>query len=231
MKWRGSNPLEQNAPVASLQQELAERRALIEKYVPEETRALNRRAVEEIRGSGILTRVLPKGAQAPAFTLPDQDGTDVSSAALLGKAPLVMVFFRGRWCPFCVGQLEAMNFILPQIEQAGAALVAISPQTVKQCFFMRDQHQLRFPLLSDAGNQVARRFGLVYRAPDYQQQLYSRTFVNLPFINGESSWELPIPATWVIARDGTVLYVSADPDYTQRPEPGEVLLCLRPARV
>ena len=117
-----------------------------------------------------------------------------------------------------------MNLLLPQIEQAGASLVAISPQTVQQSFFMADQHKLRFPLLSDAGNQVARQFGLVYRVPDDQQAIYRRAFVNLPFANGDSSWELPIPATFIVDRDGTILYASADEDYTQRPEPQEILL-------
>lgn len=226
MKWRGSNPLEQNAPVTSLKQELAERKAQIEKYVPEESRALNRRAVEEIRASGIRERVLPKGAKAHAFSLPDHDGKEASSAALLVRGPLIVVFFRGRWCPFCVGQLEAMNYALPQIEHAGAGLVAVSPQTAKQNSLMRDQHQLRFPLLSDVANRVARQFGLVYRVPGYQQQQYSKTFVNLPFLNGDSSWELPIPATFAIAPDSTVLQVFADPDYTQRPEPDDVLAVL-----
>ena len=108
-----------------------------------------------------------------------------------------------------------MNLILPQIEQAGASLVAISPQTVQQSFFMVDQHKLRFPLLSDAGNQVARQFGLVYRVPDEQQAIYRRAFVNLPFANGDDSWELPIPATFILDRDGTILYASADEDYTR----------------
>ena len=143
--------------------------------------------------------------------------------ALLSKGRLVICFFRGRWCPFCVGQLEAMNLLVPQIEQAGACLVAISPQTVQQSFFMADQHKLRFPLLSDVGNQVARQFGLVYRVPDDQQAIYRRAFVNLPFANGDQSWELPIPATFIVDSDGTILYASADEDYAQRPEPREIL--------
>jgi len=115
-----------------------------------------------------------------------------------------------------------MNEALHQIEQAGATLVAISPQTARQAFFMHDQHQLQFPLLSDAGNRLARQFGLVYRVPTPQQQIYSRTFVNLPFLDGDDSWELPVPAVYVLERDRTVLYASADPDYTKRPEPDEV---------
>ena len=156
------------------------------------------------------------GATAPAFQLPDHDGKIVSSSDLLAKGRLVLCFIRGRWCPFCVGQMEAMNLILPQIEQAGATLVAISPQTVKQSYFMHDQHKLRFPLLSDAGNKVARQFGLTYRVPEAQEAIYRRAFVNLPLANGDESWELPIPATYIIDRDGTVLYASANEDYTER---------------
>src|SRR5205807_5275597 len=165
--------------------------------------------------------------KAPEFDLPDHDGKNVSSADLLAAARLVLCFIRGRWCPFCVGQMEAMNFILPEMEQAEAKLVAISPQTVKQSFFMHDQHKLRFPLLSDAGNQVARQFGLTYRVPEFQQAVYRRAFVNLPFINGDESWELPIPATFILDRDGTILYASANEDYTERPEPADTVEFLK----
>jgi peroxiredoxin len=119
--------------------------------------------------------------------------------------------------------MEAMNLVLPQIAQAGATLVAISPQTVKQSFFMHDQHKLRFPLLSDVGSKVARQFRLTYRVPQVQQAVYRRAFVNLPLANGDESWELPIPATYILDRDGTILYASANEDYTERPEPSEIV--------
>jgi peroxiredoxin len=122
--------------------------------------------------------------------------------------------------------MEAMNLVLPVIEQAGATLVAISPQTVQQSFFMRDQHKLRFPLLSDAGNKVARQFGLTYRVPDEQKAIYQRAFVNLPFVNGDDSWELPIPATYIIDSVGSVIFASANEDYTERPEPTDILRTL-----
>ena len=123
--------------------------------------------------------------------------------------------------------MEAMNLILPEIEQAEAKLVAISPQTVKQSFFMHDQHKLRFPLLSDTGNQIARKFGLSYQVPELQQTVYRRAFVNLPFTNGDESWELPIPATFILDRDGTILYASANEDYTERPEPAAIVEFLK----
>ncbi len=194
----------------------------MEKYVPGETQALNRRAVEEIRGSGVAERRLAAGAAAPQFELPDQDGISVSSSTLLQSGPLIVVFLRGRWCPFCVATAEAWNEALPQVRAAGASLIAISPQTVHQSYLMHEQHKLALPLLSDAGNAVARQFGLVYRVPEYQQETYARTFVNLPFVNGNASWELPIPAVYVV-RDGTISLAAADPDYTVRTEPAEVL--------
>jgi peroxiredoxin len=166
------------------------------------------------------------GAKAPEFKLQDHDGKILSSVDLLAKRRLVLCFIRGRWCPFCVGQMEAMNLVLPEIDEAGAMLVAISPQTVRQSFFMHDQHKLRFPLLSDPGNEVARQFGLTYRVNEEQQGVYRRAFVNLPFANGDESWQLPIPATFILERDGTVLYASANEDYTERPEPVDILQAL-----
>jgi peroxiredoxin len=195
----------------------------MEKYVPAETRALNRRAVEEIRASGIAERILPVGKEAPQFELPDHDGKTVSSSALLAKGPLVLVFVRGRWCPFCVATVEAWNEALPRVRESGATLLGISPQTMHQSYLMHEQHKLGFPLLSDAGNALARKLGLVYRVPPYQQEIYARTFVNLPFINGDASWELPLAAVFAIAAGGVVRYASVNPDYTLRTEPGDVV--------
>lgn len=223
MKWRSLEESKPGLDTRPLREIFAERKELIAKYVPPETQAIHSQAVEELKSRDLAANILPVGAKAPAFELPDHNGKMVSSADLLAKGRLVLSFIRGRWCPFCVGQMEAMNLVLRQIEQAGAAFVAISPQTVKQSFFMHDQHQLRFPLLSDAGNKVARQFGLTYRVPSLQEAIYRRAFVNLPFTNGDESWELPIPATYIVDRDGTVLYASANEDYTERPEPTEVV--------
>jgi peroxiredoxin len=227
MKWRS---LEESAPdtdLRPLREIFAERKELIAKYVPPETEAVHARAVAALKEKCLAGNILAVGAEAPAFELKDLNGKLISSADLLSKGRLVICFFRGRWCPFCVGQLEAMNLILPQIEQAGASLLAISPQTIQQSFFMADQHKLRFPLLSDAGNEVARRCGVVYRVADEQRAIYRRAFINLPFANGDDSWELPIPATFIFNRDGTVLYAAASEDYTERPEPSDILHTLQ----
>jgi peroxiredoxin len=223
MKWRSLEEPAAATETRSLAEIFAERKELIAKYVPAEVQAIHERAIVEVRDSGIAGRALRSGDTAPDFELADQNGTPLRAADLLRKGMLVMCFFRGRWCPFCVGQLEAMNAIFPQIQALGALLVGISPQTAHQSYLMADQHHLRFPLLSDTENKVARQFGLVYRVPEYQQEIYQRAFVNLPFANGDSSWELPIPAVYVLDRDSTILHASVNPDYTERPEPAEIL--------
>jgi peroxiredoxin len=223
MKWRS---LEESAPsieIRPLREIYAERKELIAKYIPAETQAIHTQAVAESKQQQLAANILPVGAKAPDFELQDHNGKLVSSSDLLAQKRLVICFIRGRWCPFCVGQMEAMNLILPQIEETEASLVAISPQTVKQSFFMHDQHKIRFPLLSDAGNKVARQFRLTYRVPQAQEAVYRRAFVNLPFANGDESWELPIPATYIVGRDGTIVYASANEDYTERPEPSEIV--------
>jgi len=223
MKWRSLEESTPGTDTRSLREIFAERKQLIAQYVPAETQAVHARVIAELRQRGLAANSLAVGSKAPDFTLPDQNDRLISSTDLLAKGRLVLCFFRGRWDPFCCGQLEAMNRILPEIDRAGASLAAISPQTTKQAFFMADQHHLRFPLLRDATNQIARQFGLVYRVPDEQQAIYRRAFINLPFANGDESWELPIPATYILDRNRTILYASANEDYTERPEPAEIL--------
>jgi peroxiredoxin len=229
MKWRSLQESGAYSDLRSLREIFAERKETISKYVPADVQAVHTRAVAVLKAQALAVGALGVGAQAPVFELSDHNGRRVSSSGLLGKGRLVICFIRGRWCPFCVGQMEAMNYIAPQIAAAGASIVAISPQTEKQSFFMRDQHKFSFPMLVDAHNDVARQFGLVYRIPDEQQALYRSTFVNLPFVNGDSSWELPIPAAYIVDRDGTILFAAANEDYTERPEPLEILSVLENA--
>jgi len=223
MKWRSLAESGSYIDQRPLAQVFAERKDLIAEYVPPDVQVVHARTVAALKQQGLAAKSLAVGARAASFELPDHDGKLVSSAALLEKKRLVVSFIRGRWCPFCVGQMEAISGIAEQVEAAGASLLAISPQTQKQAYFMHDQHKLAFPILVDAHNKLARQFGLVYHVLEEQQAIYRRTFVNLPFVNGDDSWELPIPATYVIDRDGTILFASGNEDYTARPEPLEIL--------
>ena len=242
MKWRSLDESTPGQTTRSLRQIYAERKELIAQYVPAEVQSVHVGVVSELKRSGIAERALLVGSQVPEFELPDSTARRVGSADLLERGPLVLCFIRGRWCPFCVGQMEALNAVHPQIEKLGASLLVISPQTVHQSFLMADQHHLRFLLLSDQENRVARQFGLVYRVRADQQEIYRRAFINLPAINGDNSWELPIPATYILGsgeagearlrlpsgqirppQQHPVLYASVNSDYTDRPEPTEVI--------
>jgi peroxiredoxin len=223
MKWRSLEEATPGSETCSLAEVFIERKELIAKYVPAEIQAIHARVITELKQSGTVGQALQPGGKAPDFELSDPKGAGVRSVELLRKGPLVVCFFRGRWCPFCVGQLEAMNAISPQIQALGASFAAISPQTVHQSYLMADQHRFRFPLLCDAENKVAKQFGLVYRVPEYQQEIYRRVFINLPFVNGDPAWELPIPATYVIDRNASILYANVNPDYTDRPEPSDII--------
>jgi peroxiredoxin len=230
MKWRSLDESARGADVRPLREIYAERKELIATYVPADVQAVHARTVTRLKSQELAARALKDfgvGAKSPEFELPDHNGKLVSSANLLARGRLVLLFIRGRWCPFCVAQMEAMSSTAAEIAASGASLVALSPQTEKQAFFMHDQHKLAFPLLVDAHNQVARQFGLAYRVPEEQQALYRRTFVNLPFANGDSSWELPIPGTFVVDREGSILYASANEDYSDRPEPRQILEAVR----
>jgi len=211
----------------SLQEQLEELTSKLRSLVPAERLATVDRAIEELQESRIVSSALKKGEKAPAFELPDGDGRLWRSEDLLRSGPVVIVFYRGRWCAYCNTQLVALQGIHKQIAAVGVSLVAISPQTQKHSYMTRDMHKLRFPLLSDAGNKVARQFGLVYRLSPELQAMYESIYTKLPGYNGDQSWELPLPATYVVQPDGITSYARVDADWRKRPEPEEMLKELR----
>ncbi len=196
------------------------------KLVQPERLAPGEQAVAELFASGIEERILPVGARAPAFGLEDGSGRAVRSADLLALGPLVIDFFRGRWCSYCVNELDAWRDVYELVRERHGLLVAISPQTVRQNEFTAGQHALPFPVLADPSGTVAEQFGLVYTVPLYLQRYYRSILVNIPFMNGEPSYRLPIPATYVVAQDRTVLFAEAHADFRVRPEPAEAFAAL-----
>lgn len=182
------------------------------------------RATAELVAADAAGRALKVGQKAPSFTLNDAAGEPVSSAALLAAGPLVVTFYRGVWCPYCNMDLQALQAALPEIAARGARLVAISPQTAPNSRRSQRENKLEFPILSDPGNEVAAAFGLRFRLPDYLIELYRDVFRNdLALVNGEPGWTLPMPARFIIDRDGTIAAAEVNPDYTRRPDPETLL--------
>lgn len=206
-----------------LQDQLDEITANTRNLVQPERLAISEQTVADLFSSGIEERILPVGAKAPEFALPDASGRLVRSSDLLALGPLVVNFFRGRWCPYCMTELEAWRDLYPAVREYGALMVGVSPQTTRQNDFTAGQHKIPFPLLHDSHCDMAQHFGIAYRVPPFHQQYFRSILVNIPFVNGDESWMLPLPATYVLAPDGTVLYAEAHADFRVRPEPGQVL--------
>jgi peroxiredoxin len=210
----------------ALQDRLDDITAQTRNLVQPERLELNERAIADLFATGVEERLLKPGAAAPAFALPDVNGKLVRSADLLALGPVIVSFFRGRWCPYCVTELETWRDLYPAVRERGAVLVAISPQMVRQNEFTLSQHGLPFPLLRDEAAKTAESFGAAYAVPASMQGYYRSILVNIPFINGESSWRLPLPATFVIGQDGVIRWAQGYADFRVRPEPADVTKAL-----
>ena len=181
------------------------------------------RATEELIASAQAQRARKAGDTAPEFILTDSDGKPVSSRELLAKGPLVVSFYRGVWCPYCNLELQALQEAVPEITARGASLVAISPQTAPNSRKSQRDNKLGFPILSDTKSEVADAFGIRFPLPDYLVELYKSFKNDLPTFNNDPAWVLPMPARYVIGSDGVIAYAEVNPDYTQRPDPTELL--------
>ena len=188
-----------------------------------DTRDIMEQATTDLINSGITEQTLQVGDTIPPISLPNALGKTVNIQDLLTEGALVISFYRGQWCPYCNLELRALQQALPEFKALGASLVAISPQTPDNSLSTTEKNELSFEVLSDVGNQVARQLGLVFQIPEQLRPIYQNFGIDLPEHNGDETFELPIAATYVINRDGKVVYAFVNPDYTQRAEPADIL--------
>jgi len=163
--------------------------------------------------------VLKAGDLMPDFVLPNARNELVFSGDLLKQGPLVVVFFRGDWCPFCRETLKELNAALPAIEAAGAVLVAITPDTGEHLHRVSTALDLRFHVLSDVDSATALRFGTTYRVPDDLIDYWKSTRIDIDERHGDTDKFLPMPSTFVVAQSGIVQFGYASGDITDRVEP------------
>lgn len=212
--------------ITSLSAQLAEFKAGFKQRVAPERVAMMENATAELRATGIESQALQVGARAPDLTLPDALNQPVRLRALWQHGPLVLIFYRGGWCPYCNLELRAWQQHLPALKHLGAQLVAVSPQTPDSSLSTAEKNELAFPVLSDSALQAASAFGVAFEMPPELIELYSRVGNDLPVLNGNGRWVLPVPATYVIDRDGRIAYAHVEADYRERAEPADVLAAL-----
>jgi peroxiredoxin len=181
------------------------------------------RPIKQLVTSGAAENALKEGEQAPDLALPDTRGNVVRLSRLLRQGPVVISFYRGAWCPYCHLALRAYQQALPQLQELGASLVAISPQTPDHSEALAEKLGLTFVLLSDAGNQVAREYGLVFTIDKTVRGAHLRIGADLPAFNGTDTWDLPMAGTFLLDRSGTVRLAFVDPDFTRRLDPSVII--------
>jgi len=207
----------------TLADQLADYKAGFKQRVPPERVAMMEAATADLRASGIKERALQVGARVPDLTLPDAVDHPVRLSDLWSRGPLVLIFYRGGWCPYCNLELRAWNEHLPSLKQMGAQLVAVSPQTPDNSLSTSQKNELAYKVLSDSGLRAAEAFGVDFELPPQLIELYGQVGNDLPVLNGNGRWVLPVPATYVIDRDGRVVFAHVEADYRERAEPSLVL--------
>lgn len=210
----------------NLTQELENLRHQIGAHHSENIKSIMDKAAQKLLNSGIRDRSLKVGEKVPNFTLPNAVGETVELKKLLQAGPVAIAFYRGGLCPYCNLELRALQQALPQIKTLGATSIAISPQTPDNSLSTAEKNKLTFEVLSDVGNQVAKEFGLVFVIPEELRPIYEEFGIDVPAYNGDDTFELPIPATYVIDSKGTVIHAFVDLDYTKRLDPSEIIAAL-----
>lgn len=216
----------QTAPTLAQQTE-----ACVNEFIsqlPDEAKKIVGQAFEKLAASYTGANAITLGDKAPNFNLPNVKGESVQLSELVKKGPVVLSFYRGGWCPFCNLEFKALiTDALPEIQALGAQLVGISPETPDVSAQTVEKHHIPFEVLSDQGNMTCRNYGLLFQVYEELQPLYLEWGLDIPAFNGDESWELPIPATYVIGTDGRVHTAFVEKDYTKRMEPLDIIKALK----
>ncbi len=202
--------------IRDFQREISER-------VPSDVRALMAQCTAELEASGLAARAMKAGDKIPDFTLPNQTGKSRRLYDLLANGPVVLSIYRGGWCPYCNMEMRALGNIIPQLNALGATLIGMSPELPDKAIQTTLSNGAEIEVLTDIGCKVCQQLGLVFELAEQLRPIYAQFGIDIPAYNGDNSYKLPIPATFVIGTNGTVHYAFVESDYTQRMEPQEVL--------
>jgi peroxiredoxin len=210
----------------NLTTQLSTYKAEFKARVAPERLAMMENATTQLRLSGVEQSAMALGVALPELSLQDANGQSVSLKALHGGKRTVIVFYRGGWCPYCNLTLREWQRLLPELAAANTQLVAISPQLPDASLSTAEKNALAYPVLSDSSLAAAQAFGIAFTLPPELEELYAKVGNDLPTLNGNGQWVLPVPATFGFDEAGTLIYRHVEADYRQRAEPVEVLRLL-----
>ena len=210
----------------SLQEELDRFKSEFTRKLPADKAHIMDEADRALAATDLVERALKVGDIAPDFHLPDATGRTVGLYETLAQGPVILIFYRGGWCPYCNLELRAYQRLLPEIRRAGAHLLAVTPEKPDDTLTTQEKNSLVFPVLSDITHSVSRSLGILFELPVPLQELYSRFGHALTEVNASGEWMLPVPATYVIDRNGKILARHLDTDYRVRMEPTDALAAL-----
>lgn len=213
-----------------LQQELDALRDWCFENTPADIWRVRQEAINALVSTGVAEKAVHAGGRAPVFHLKDSYGGRVSSLELLRTGPIVVLFYRGGWCPYCRLDLRAFQAASAAIKAAGASIIAISPQSPVQSRTTVELNKMSFPSLVDYRGLVSRAFGLRWKLPLELREAEISTGLDLSKINAEPSWTLSMPAVYVINCAGTIEYADVSADYTRRCDPTDLAPLIRVAR-
>jgi peroxiredoxin len=185
--------------------------------------------IEDLRASGLLTQAAKAGDRVPAVPLVDAHGKPFDLSTLFDR-PLVITFYRGGWCPYCNMELRAYQARLADIRAAGAELVAISPEAPDHSLSTSEKNDLAFAVLSDTDGRLAQALGIRFTLSDAVRPYYEKAGLDIPARNGTGTWDLPVPATFVVDKGGRIAAAFVEPDYRKRTDPALVLAALQRLR-
>ncbi len=185
------------------------------------------RLVGRLRGGQAAAGAPKEGEAMPSFLLPDHTGRRVSLEDLIANGPVAVTFARGHWCPYCRIAVSALADIADDARALGAQIVAVVPDRQRFAAQLRAETDAPFPILTDSENGYALSLGLVFWVGEEMQKLMLARNANPAQSQGNDSWFLPIPATFIVGRDGLIKARHVDPDYRTRMEIDSVLEALR----
>ncbi|WP_245868056.1 peroxiredoxin-like family protein [Labilibaculum filiforme] len=210
----------------SLDAKLDERRMEFAKVAPDETKKVYAEGIQAVKKSGILEKALNVGDKVPDFVLNNQMNKSVSLSEELENGPVVLIWYRGGWCPYCNITLHFLQEKLPEFKALGASLIALTPELPDKSISTSEKHELEFSVLSDVDNKVAKEYGVVFELTPEVASIYQKAF-NLHDYNGNESNELPLAVTYVVDKEGVIQYAFLDADYRNRAEPEEIISALK----